>query len=63
MKNNRKRKDGAPQEITSDGYATGLITFALQRAGISPGNGKLTLGLAWLIANQDKTEGSWAASL
>jgi squalene-hopene/tetraprenyl-beta-curcumene cyclase len=58
---NRKRKDGTPQETTSDGYATGLITFALQRAGISPGNGKLKRGLAWLIANQDKTEGSWAA--
>ena len=56
-----KRMDGTPQETRSDGYATGLITFVLQGAGISPENAKLKLGLAWLTANQDKTEGSWAA--
>src|SRR5215469_10646045 len=56
-----KRTDGTPQETRSDGYATGLITFVLQGAGISPENAKLKLGLAWLTANQDKTEGSWAA--
>jgi squalene-hopene/tetraprenyl-beta-curcumene cyclase len=56
-----KRADGTSQETTSDGYATGLITFALQRAGISPENAKLKRGLAWLTANQDKTEGSWTA--
>ncbi len=56
-----KRNDGTPQETASDGYATGLITFALQQAGISPENAKLKLGLAWLTANQDKTEGFWPA--
>ena len=56
-----KRADGTSQETTSDGYATGLITFVLQRAGISPENAKLKQGLAWLAANQDKTEGSWAS--
>ena len=56
-----KRADGTSQETASDGYATGLITFVLQQAGISPENAKLQRGLAWLIANQDKTEGSWAA--
>jgi squalene-hopene/tetraprenyl-beta-curcumene cyclase len=56
-----KRADGTSQETTSDGYATGLITFVLQRAGISPENPKLKQGLAWLTANQDKTEGSWAS--
>src|SRR6516164_6206498 len=56
-----KRMDGTPQETRSDGYATGLITFVLQGAGISPENAKLKLGIAWLTANQDKTEGSWAA--
>ena len=54
-----KRADGTSQETTSDGYATGLITFALQRAGISPG--QTERGLAWLTANQDKKEGSWAS--
>jgi squalene-hopene/tetraprenyl-beta-curcumene cyclase len=61
LSGNWKRADGTPQETRSDGYATGLITFVLQRAGISPQNANLKQGLAWLTANQDKTEGSWAA--
>src|SRR5262249_20309566 len=56
-----KRSDGTPQEAQSDGYATGLITFALQQAGVSPDNAQLKRGLSWLTANQDKTEGSWLA--
>jgi squalene-hopene/tetraprenyl-beta-curcumene cyclase len=56
-----KRADGTPQETTSDGYATGLITFVLQQAGVPPKNAKLKRGLAWLIANQNETEGSWPA--
>ena len=56
-----KRADGTPQETSSDGYATGLITFVLQQAGMSAEDANLKRGLAWLAANQDKTEGSWAA--
>ena len=56
-----KRADGTSQETRSDGYATGLITFVFQQAGISPENAELKRGLAWLTANQDKTEGSWPA--
>jgi squalene-hopene/tetraprenyl-beta-curcumene cyclase len=56
-----KRADGTPQETKSDGYATGLITFVLQQVGIEHENAKLQRGLAWLTANQDKTEGSWTA--
>jgi squalene-hopene/tetraprenyl-beta-curcumene cyclase len=56
-----KRADGTSQETMSDGYATGLVTLVLQRAGISPENAKLKRGLAWLTANQDKKEGCWAA--
>ena len=54
-----KRHDGTPQEVKSDGYATGLITFALQQSGVPPENAQLKRGLSWLTANQDKTEGSW----
>ena len=56
-----KRADGTSQETRSDGYATGLVTFVLQRTGLSPEDAKLQRGLAWLTANQDKTEGSWPA--
>jgi len=61
LSGNWKRADGTSQETTSDGYATGLITFVLQQAGISAENAELKRGLAWLTANQDKTEGSWEA--
>ncbi len=54
-----KRNDGTPQEAKSDGYATGLITFALQRAGLALEHAQLKQGLAWLAANQNKTEGFW----
>jgi squalene-hopene/tetraprenyl-beta-curcumene cyclase len=54
-----KRNDGTPQEAKSDGYATGLITFALQRAGIPRDNPQEKLALAWLTANQNKKEGFW----
>lgn len=56
-----KRDDGTSQEAKSDGYATGLITFVLQQTEVSSENAQLKRGLAWLIANQDKTEGSWQA--
>jgi squalene-hopene/tetraprenyl-beta-curcumene cyclase len=56
-----KRHDGTPQEARSDGYATGLIIFALQQTGISRENAQLQKGLAWLTANQNRTEGFWPA--
>ncbi|MGC1619780.1 MAG: hypothetical protein WA765_14920 [Candidatus Acidiferrum sp.] len=56
-----KRHDGTPQESESDGYATGLVTFALEQARIPRTNAQLRQGLAWLAGNQDKTRGSWLA--
>ncbi len=56
-----KRHDGTPQEPENDGYATGLVTFALQQAGIPRENAQLKRGLAWLSGNQDKARGSWLA--
>jgi squalene-hopene/tetraprenyl-beta-curcumene cyclase len=54
-----KRHDGTPQEMKSDGYATGLITFALREAGIPRENAPYQRGLAWLQANQNQAEGFW----
>jgi squalene-hopene/tetraprenyl-beta-curcumene cyclase len=54
-----QRHDGTPQEAKSDGYATGLITFALQQAGISRENSQIKQGLAWLETHQNKPEGFW----
>ena len=56
-----ERHDGTPQEAKSDGYATGLITFALQQAGIRAENAQLRKGLAWLAENQNTTAGFWVA--
>jgi len=56
-----KRQDGTPQELKSDGYATGLIAFALQQAGIPRENPQQKLALAWLAGNQNKTDGFWLA--
>jgi len=56
-----KRHDGTPQEALSDGYATGLITFALQQAAMSRENAQLKRGLAWLTSNQNRAEGFWLA--
>ena len=53
------RHDGTLQESKSDGYATGLITFVLQEAGIPRDNVHLKRGLSWLVRNQDRTQGLW----
>ena len=61
MSGDWKRHDGTPQEAQSDGYATGLITFTLQQAGISRENAQLKKGLVWLASHQNKTDGFWVA--
>ena len=55
------RRDGTPAGTESDGYATGLVTFALQQAGLAPDHAAVADGLAWLARNQDP-DGSWPAS-
>jgi squalene-hopene/tetraprenyl-beta-curcumene cyclase len=55
------REDGTPMSGKSDGLATGLITLALQEAGVSHNNAQLQRGLSWLMNNQN-AEGSWPAS-
>ena len=55
-------QDGFSPDPGSDGYATGLIAFVLQKAGVSPAQENLSEALAWLVQNQDPTSGRWPAS-
>jgi squalene-hopene/tetraprenyl-beta-curcumene cyclase len=56
-----KRHDATPLENRSDGYATGVVTFALQQAGVGRDEPRLKRGLGWLAQNQHQTEGRWLA--
>ena len=56
-----QRLDGTALDQSSDGYATGLVVFVLQRAGMSREDGRLLKGLNWLRAHQAE-DGSWPAS-
>jgi squalene-hopene/tetraprenyl-beta-curcumene cyclase len=58
-----KRRDNTPLETKSDGYATGLVSFVLERAGVARTDSHVKQGLAWLSQNQDnKAEGQWRAT-
>jgi squalene-hopene/tetraprenyl-beta-curcumene cyclase len=57
-----KRRDGTPLDSKSDGYATGLVSFALEQAGVPRTQSSLTKALAWLSRNQDKAAGFWPAT-
>ena len=48
-----KRRDETPVDTGSDGYATGLVTLALQEARLSRGHDAVAGGLAWLARSQD----------
>jgi len=56
------REDGTPMESNSDGYSTGLVTFALQQAGIPRTNAQVQQGLSWLARNQSRSQGRWTSS-
>ncbi len=56
-----KRKDNTPLDTASDGYATGLIAFALEQLDAPRTQPELKRALAWLSTNQ-KPDGRWAAS-
>jgi squalene-hopene/tetraprenyl-beta-curcumene cyclase len=49
-----------PAASNPDGYATGLVAFALFRAGVKTDDPKLAAAIKWLNQNQ-RTDGSWPA--
>jgi squalene-hopene/tetraprenyl-beta-curcumene cyclase len=57
-----KRLDGTALDVRSDGYATGLATLALQRAGVSARDERVARALDWLNRNQVRATGQWMAS-
>jgi squalene-hopene/tetraprenyl-beta-curcumene cyclase len=59
-----KRNDGSPLDARTDGYATGLATFVLESVADARTAPQVKRGLAWLVAHQDRSTGTWfAASL
>ena len=57
-----KRADGTPLDARSDGYATGLVTLALESAAGPRAAAPVKRGLAWLVAHQDPATGVWSAA-
>ena len=53
------RSEDTPFDGKSDGYATGLIVFALEQAAFPRENVHMQRGLTWLIRNQSTSEGRW----
>jgi squalene-hopene/tetraprenyl-beta-curcumene cyclase len=52
----------APADSAGDGFATGLVAYALERAGIAPSELHVGRALAWLATQQDPATGMWHAS-
>ena len=55
-----QRADKTPNETKSDGYATALVSLALQSAGVD--DPRVVKGLDWLRRNQDRATGRWTAT-
>ena len=49
-----------PRTKQPDGYATGLVTYTLLRAGVKADDPAVAAGLLWLTKNQ-QADGSWPA--
>jgi squalene-hopene/tetraprenyl-beta-curcumene cyclase len=62
-----KRVDDTPLETRPDGYATGLTVLVLEEIVATNSHAApqaeehVNRGIAWLVANQDKTTGAWPA--
>jgi squalene-hopene/tetraprenyl-beta-curcumene cyclase len=53
------RSDDSPLAGKSDGYATGLIVFVLEQAGVPWEDAHLQRGRSWLVSRQDSSGGFW----
>jgi squalene-hopene/tetraprenyl-beta-curcumene cyclase len=57
-----KRRDNTPLDSGSDGYATGLVAYALKQLGSPDFEAARQRAVAWLSANQNPTDGRWPAT-
>ena len=57
-----KRSDHTPLEEGSDGYATGLVAFALEQLNRPELRGSLDRAVSWLSGNQIPADGRWPAT-
>jgi len=57
-----KRNDGTPEDLSSDGYATGLAVLVLRQAGVPRDDARVQRGRLWLVQHQNKAEGFWYTS-
>ena len=51
----------APPSNGSNSYATGLVAFTFQQAGVPRSDPRMSRAVAWLEAHQDPQSGSWPA--
>jgi squalene-hopene/tetraprenyl-beta-curcumene cyclase len=56
-----KRHDNTPIDSASDGYATGLVAYALEQLGLPQGQASLKGALGWLKRSQVESDGRWPA--
>lgn len=54
-----KRHDNTPLDTSSDGYATGLVAYALEQMGAQSNSAALGRALDWLNRNQLEADGRW----
>lgn len=56
-----KKRAEAPPTSGSNSYATALVAFTVQQAGVRASNSNLSRALAWLKTHQDPQSGNWTA--
>ncbi len=56
-----KKSDNTALDTASDGYATGLVAFALEQVKAPQAQPQLKRALAWLVEHQNGSDGRWPA--
>jgi hypothetical protein len=56
-----KRRDNTPLDASRDGYATGLVAFALEQAKVPETQPAVQRAITWLARHQNPADGRWAA--